>query len=81
MIKFRPVRRSLSASIKDEETFCSVEEMLHFLRDRAGRIAAYIGSDLPVITISEADGDDRLTGYRSQRTVFSNSICIGFCGE
>ena len=81
MIKYRPVRRSISASIKEEVTFSTMEEMIHFLYERAHRLAGYLGTDLPVITIREAAGDDPLTGYRNQHVVFSNSVCIGYCGE
>lgn len=81
MIKYRPVRGSLSASIKEEVTFSTMEDLLHFLQDRAMRLAGYLGTDLPVITLSEDAGDDPVTGYRNQHSVFSNSICIGYYGE
>ena len=81
MIKYRPVRGSLSASIKEEVTFSTMEEMLHFLQDRATRLSGYLGTDLPVITVSETSGNDQLTGYRNQHVIFSKSICIGYCGE
>ena len=81
MIKYRPVRGSISASIKEEVTFSTMEEMLHFLQDRAMRLAGYLGTEMPEITVSDAAGNDQLTGYRNQQVVFSNSICIGYCGE
>ena len=81
MIKYRPVRRSLSASIKEEETFHTMEEMLHFLRDRAQRIAGSIGSEPHEITGSASAEPDLLTGCRIQRCVFCDSICIGYFNE
>ena len=81
MIKYRPVRRSLSASIKEEETFSTMEDLLHLLRERASHFAEYIGSEPPEITVRESAADDPLTGYRNERCIYSGSVCIGFCGE
>ena len=87
MIKYRPVRSSISASIKEEETFSTMEDMLHFLHDRWSRIYAFIGSVVPFqpeeILIGESEGYDQLTGYRNVRRirVARTGHCIGYCGE
>ena len=85
MIKYRPVRGSLSASIKEECTFSTMEEMFHFLYDKAVRIAMYTGSALPDmddIIIGTEASDNNAIGYKSERTImFKNTYCIGYCGE
>ena len=85
MIKYRPVRWCLSASIKDEETFSTMEEMLHFIHDRERRFAVFVGSEPPAIsdfTVSSPAADCPMTGYRNERVVlFRNINCVGYCGE
>ena len=85
MIKYRPVRGSLSASIKEERTFSTMEEMFHFLYDMAVRMARYTGADLPDpddIVIAGDASDNLITGYKNERSVmFQNIRCIGYCGE
>ena len=87
MIKYCPVRSSLSASIKEEETFSTMEDMIHFLHDRFSRIYTFIGAaalfSLDEIQIGDARGDDARIGYRNVRqiTLRHSGCCIGFCGE
>lgn len=85
MIRFRPVRMSLSASVKEEQTFSTMEEMFHFLHDNAVRMARYTGTTLPAINdivISLTACDNPVTGYKNERAVMLRNVrCIGFCGE
>ena len=85
MIKYRPDRCSLSASIKEEQTFSTMEEMFHFLYDMAVRMARYTGADLPDpndIVIADTASDNLITGYKNERIIMLRNIhCVGYCGE
>ena len=87
MIRYLPVRSSLSSSLKDEETFSTMEDLLHFLYVRWSRIYAFIGAAAPLrpeeILIEDAHGDDQLVGYRNVRLIrlARSNTCIGYCGE
>ena len=48
MIRYRPKRRSLSASIKDEQCFENFDEMFVYLHEHWNRIVTFIGSPHPV---------------------------------
>lgn len=85
MIRFRPSRISLSASVKEEQTFSSPEELIHYLYEYGLRMSRYIGAEPPVLsdyTVSALSVDNLQTGYRNERAVMFRSItCVGYCGE
>ena len=88
MIKYRPVRNSLSDSIKEEQTFCSIEDLKQYLFVKWDKILRYAGTEHPIcfddITVSEVLGDEKQTGYTNIRNVYLNhckQFCIGICGE
>lgn len=89
MIRFIPDRSSLSASLKEERVFDSLEELRDHLYDSLCRFCSFIGSSecpgLDQICISDVQGDDPLTGYKNVRTVtvslHSVLHCVGLCGE
>ena len=84
MIKYVPIRFSISASVKDEQTFDTLDQMKLFLLNTAGRIALYIGKNAYIpsdIVICDSFGDDPYTGLKNVRPVLLKSRCIGYCGE
>ena len=85
MIKYRPARGSLSASIKEEETFRTMEDLLHFLHVRMSLACSFIGSPAALrpddIRIGDDRADNQLTGYRNERGLFIRSHCIGYFSE
>jgi len=48
MIRYRPKRRNLSASIKDEQCFENFDELFGYLYEHWNRIVTFIGSPHPV---------------------------------
>lgn len=84
MIKYRPQRFSLSASVKDEQLFDTLDQMKLFILNTSGRIALYIGKKpfLPDdILIGDITGDDPVVGWKNVRPVCLKNTCIGYCGE
>lgn len=73
MILYRPHRGSLSASIKDEQMFNSIEEMKQFIHDEWCRICNFIGNKEPFsiddIVVSEIIGDDPRIAWKNVRHV------------
>ena len=84
MIKYIPIRGSISSSVKEELTFQTTEEMLGFLFERFARAYKYVGSrslDKSEITFGNDNGSDNLVGWVNVRNVYIRNICIGYCGE
>lgn len=89
MIKFRPERASLSMSIKEEQIFASMEEMVNHVYERCKLVVDYIGSCEPLhthdIIVGTPCGSDARIGWDNVRTIFvrrnSNLIIVGYCGE
>ena len=94
MIRFRPKRRTLTLSLKDELIFEDLDAMLRHVLDHWGRVADFLGASRPIrpedIIIGEPTGDDPLIGLRNVRTVsvtrtvdavYTVPMCIGVCGE
>ena len=81
MIKYSPVRRTLSASIKEEQVFDTVEEMKQYIFDWWGRILVRRPLKPEDIIIEESGSNDLRIGYKNRRTVFIRQSAVGFCGE
>ena len=82
MIKYRPVRRTLSASLKEEQIFATMDELMQFVEDRARRFFRFVGCErLPQIIIAEPDGDDLRIGWKNVQAIFVENKCVGYCGE
>lgn len=85
MIRYRPNRLSLSASLKDEQVFPSLDDLLLHIYEKARRIALYIGTEPPVpsdFTVRACSDYNMLTGYRNECIIlFRSSKCVGYCGE
>ena len=94
MIKYRPRRRSVSLSLKEEILFDSMEDLIKHIHERWSHVVSFVGSHDPFrmdeILISDVQGDDPLTGYKNGRLIFvtrmSDSVChkpfcVGYCGE
>lgn len=85
MIKYRPNRLTLSASLKDEQIFPSMDDLLSYIYEKARRIAVYVGSEPPAtsdFTVSPFSDYNSLTGYRNERVIMFRSVeCVGYCGE
>ena len=84
MIQYRPNYVSISFSLKDEQFFDTVDDMLLSLLDRCSRFASYIGAD-PAhsgqIEISCIPFDDPLTRWKNVRSVSFRNHCIGYFCE
>ena len=85
MIRYRPSRSSLSASLKEELIFSSLDEVLQHVFNKCVSFSVFVGSpppsfsDLAVVSLS---GNNRLTGYQNERMItLRNVYCIGYCGE
>lgn len=85
MIRYRPNRLSLSASLKDEQIFHSIDDLLLYIYEKAVRIALFIGSEPPVpsdFTVCAFSDYNLLTGYRNECVImFRSTKCVGYCGE
>ena len=85
MIRYAPVRRTPSASLKEEHIFENTDAMIKHLFDRWRRILAYVGEQDPLrpdqIVIRDVSGDDPIIGWKIVRDVFVKTIHIGFCTE
>lgn len=83
MIRFAPVRSTLSASLKDELVFDSLPDLIRFVADRRRRLARYIGSSAICgsIVLDDLHLDDPRIGWRNVRRICVGSVCVGYCGE
>ena len=83
MIKFAPVRSTPSASLKDEQLFDSLPDLILFITDRRRRLARYIGSSASCgsIVLEDLHLDDPRIGWKSVRKICVGSVCVGYCGE
>ena len=80
MIRYIPVRGSISASVKEEQTFPNQDAMLAFSLDRATRFLRYVGSDaVPQITFGAPAGEDPRIGWKTVQSVFVGRTCVGYC--
>ena len=80
MIRYIPVRGSLSASVKEEQTFQTREALTAFILDRATRFFRYVGSDaVPQITFGATAGEDPRIGWKTVQSVFVGRTCVGYC--
>lgn len=91
MIRYRPHRRTLSASLKDELIFDSVDEMLSHVFNAWSRVVLFMGAQNPPtmdeIRIDESGRQNPMTGYMDEHKVFvtrmtdkvhSAPLCIGY---
>ena len=85
MIRFRPVRNSISKSLMDEKIFCTLEDMRRHIHERFRIALQYVGDRKPLlpdhIRIGESRGNDSLTGYKNVRSVYVRGVRVGYCGE
>lgn len=91
MIRYRPYRVTLSASIKDEQIFDTMEDLLSYVVDYWGRVIRFMGGKNPLepgeIFIGDAGRRNPLTGYKNEHMVFASRmtdtaqrvpLCIGY---
>ena len=83
MIRYRPRCKSLSLSVKGEESFNTKEELHQAIYDVWCKMFSYIGKTLEKhdIIIGEITGDSPLVGWVNVRPIYIMNYCIGFCGE
>ena len=95
MIKYRPNRKNISAAIKEETIFDSMDELIKFLHSRYSSVSQFIGSKRPFeaheIIISESYWDETsITGWHNVHKICVKRLidkayhvphCIGYCGE
>ena len=84
MIKYSPTRRTLSASLKEERLFCSIEDVKQDVFEHFFRIMEFVSSRplrFDEVIIGDETGDDNRTGYRHVRFVTVRKTIVGFCGE
>ena len=92
MIRYRPNHSTLNASIKDEELFDSLDDMISFIHASWSRSVAYMGAKEPFrpdeIIINGFGKFNPMTGYKSEHRVlvrrmtddvYDVPMCIGFC--
>ena len=92
MIRYRPIRNTLTASLKDEELFNTVGEMLSSVHDSWRRVVLFMGSHRPFraeeMVICGAGRPNPMTGYKDEHRIlvsrmadqeFSAPVCIGYC--
>ena len=93
MIRFRPNVRSVSAAMKDEQVFDSVDDMMRYLHEAWSHVVEYMGSEDP-FRMEEITVDNGRSLYtidlanthkvcvaRMKDKQYSVPICIGFYGE
>ena len=94
MIRYRPNIQNIKYSLRDEQVFDSVEDMLQYVFENWSRIVSYMGARNPFrmdeIIISELGQANTLTGWKDEHmilvkrmkdNIFPLPICIGYCGE
>ena len=85
MIRYRPQRSTLSASLKDEQVFSTLGEMLQYVFEKCISFSHYVGSEPPALRdldIVSLPAGQRLCGYRNEcMVVLRQSECVGYCGE
>ena len=91
MIRYRPHRHTLTASLKDELIFATMAELFDYLFDSWGRVISYMGAEPfrpEEITINGLGSCNPLTGYKREHkvmvrriadAVFDPPLCIGYC--
>lgn len=92
MIRYRPHRPTLAASLKDEEIFETLDEMLYYVFEVWSRVVSYMGAEEPFcqdeIMINGCGRSNPMTGYRSEHKIMVSRmtdkirtvpICIGYC--
>ena len=81
MIRYIPVRDSLSASVKEERTFSTKDDLMSFLLEKTALFFQYIGKDvLPKITFGDSS-ECRMIGWKECCSIILDGRTIGFCGE
>ena len=91
MIRYRPHRSSLSASLKEEQIFDSLDEMFSYLLGYCGRLVRFMSAGAPfmsfAISISEHGHPNPMVGYKKEHKVLISrtadkfhgvSFCIGY---
>lgn len=94
MIRFLPKMETIQLSLKEEEVFTAMDEMLLSLHERLQKVSAYLGAKEPFrledIVIGHEAKDDPMTGLVNARTVsirrmighaYEEPMLIGHCGE
>lgn len=94
MIRYRPNVKPVSLSVRSEQCFDSLDDLLLHLFHSWNSVLSYMGSSRPLlpeeILICDAHGDEPATGYKNVRRVcvtrmmdqtYKTPQCIGFCGE
>lgn len=85
MIKYRPNRKTVSMSIKEELLFNTVEEMNLYICDHLNRILHFIDSTHTVSSVDIVFGIptsfDPFTGWSHVRKISVGNFIVGFCGE
>lgn len=94
MIKFRPMRRTICASVKDELIFHSIEDVIQHVVNRWGTLSACLGASIPFtqsdVIVGDILGDDPVCCLRNVRRIYvkrtldhdyKQPLHIGWCGE
>lgn len=83
MIRYCPQRRTTSLSLKEEQLFDSVEEMLQYVYSRCVAFSAYVGSQPPApedLAVVPFSGFPHF--YRDECMVtLRRDFCVGYCGQ
>ena len=84
MIKYIPCRSSMSAAVKEEQTFETVDELKQYLYEKHCKLCSFVGSQihetLNDISIDEATCPCKIIGWKELHNIYINHKCIGYCG-
>ena len=92
MIRFRPNYEIMSESLKAEQTFDSIEDMVRSLCDQLHRVIRFIGSDRTItpdlLIVDDVPMFNPETGCENEHMVLLKRmtsclppVCIGYCEE
>lgn len=86
MIRYRPKRHTMTASLKDEEKFDSIQEMLDATFARLEKAMMYIGHEKTIrpdkLIIDSIGKSNPAVGYRDEHKIIlrrEKDLCIGYC--
>lgn len=94
MIRYRPNMDNIKYSLREEQIFDTVDDMLLYVFDHWSRVVSFMGARKPFrmeeIIISDLGRENALTGWKDEHmilvhrmkdNIFPLPICIGYCGE
>jgi hypothetical protein len=81
MIVYQPKRKTMSASIKEEESFATLEEMIRHLLIRYQNVSHYIGASKPLCADDIVLDGNLVKIRRLYNDVYKTPHCVGLFME